>query len=195
MRTCNNILFAGLVIALAAPGPLVAQRSGAEVWGQVCGNCHRIQPPQRYTADKWASIMTHMTIQARLTTEEADAVLEFLQAGAHRMASVAPKESQPVLLASADPGFYPSLGIDGEQLYERQCRVCHGAGGTGDGPAASAMRPPPANLTKLVESRVTDAELESIVSTGRGNMPSFMSILTQEEIRAVVQYVRTLGSR
>ena len=38
---------------------------------------------------------------------------------------------------------------DGEELYLELCAVCHGTGGSGDGPAASAMAKPVTDLTVL----------------------------------------------
>ena len=47
-----------------------------------CGNCHRTQPGDRYTAKDWEAIGMHMTITARLTDAQAAAVLEFLKSSA-----------------------------------------------------------------------------------------------------------------
>jgi mono/diheme cytochrome c family protein len=41
------------------------------------------------------------------------------------------------------------IPVYGQDLYLRYCASCHGIGGTGDGPAASALQPPPADLTRL----------------------------------------------
>ena len=41
--------------------------------------------------------------------------------------------------------------LDGRELYLRYCAACHGVSGKGDGPAATALRPRPANLTRLRE--------------------------------------------
>ena len=38
---------------------------------------------------------------------------------------------------------------DGEDLYAELCAVCHGKGGMGDGPAASALKSAVPNLTVL----------------------------------------------
>ena len=38
---------------------------------------------------------------------------------------------------------------DGEELYLGLCAVCHGKGGMGDGPAASALKSPVPDLTAL----------------------------------------------
>ena len=37
----------------------------------------------------------------------------------------------------------------GKEMFQRYCTPCHGQSGQGNGPAASAMRVPPANLTRL----------------------------------------------
>lgn len=37
----------------------------------------------------------------------------------------------------------------GKALYEANCLTCHGASGKGDGPAATQLRTPPTDLTKL----------------------------------------------
>ena len=37
----------------------------------------------------------------------------------------------------------------GRQMFDTYCAACHGQSGTGNGPAASAMKVPPTNLTLL----------------------------------------------
>ena len=37
----------------------------------------------------------------------------------------------------------------GKEMFDRYCAVCHGADGKGNGPAAPALKTPPANLTQL----------------------------------------------
>ena len=41
----------------------------------------------------------------------------------------------------------------GQQYFMRYCSACHGAAGHGDGPAAPALRPPPADLTRIAQRR------------------------------------------
>jgi mono/diheme cytochrome c family protein len=43
----------------------------------------------------------------------------------------------------------PTSPTSGEQMYATYCAVCHGTKGIGDGPAALAMKVPPADLTAL----------------------------------------------
>jgi hypothetical protein len=41
----------------------------------------------------------------------------------------------------------------GRQLYKRYCSACHGMDGKGQGPVASDLRTPPADLTQIAKRR------------------------------------------
>ncbi len=43
--------------------------------------------------------------------------------------------------------------LEGRDLYEQHCEVCHGAEGKGDGPLADERRVAPANLTQIARVR------------------------------------------
>jgi len=47
----------------------------------------------------------------------------------------------------SQPMVIPSM--DGRDLFEFYCATCHGRDGTGGGPVASALKTPPADLTKI----------------------------------------------
>lgn len=49
----------------------------------------------------------------------------------------------------APKNVYP---LTGENMYMAYCAVCHGKNGRGGGPAASAMKTPPSDLTNLTKS-------------------------------------------
>ncbi len=50
-------------------------------------------------------------------------------------------------LPASDTG---AAGVQkGRALYSQYCRSCHGVTGTGDGPAASSLKVPPADLTSI----------------------------------------------
>ena len=42
---------------------------------------------------------------------------------------------------------------DGKQMFASYCAPCHGRGGKGDGPAAAALNPRPADLTAFARKR------------------------------------------
>ena len=39
--------------------------------------------------------------------------------------------------------------VNGSEMFQEYCAVCHGKDGKGDGPAAAALKKTPANLTQL----------------------------------------------
>jgi mono/diheme cytochrome c family protein len=54
--------------------------------------------------------------------------------------------------ASAVPGD-PVLAELGAESFQRYCASCHGATAHGDGPAAGALKRPPADLTRIAARR------------------------------------------
>jgi mono/diheme cytochrome c family protein len=139
-----------------------------------------------------------MALNARLTSDEADAVTEFL-VGAARRLSMADQRSdaaEPALLASNDPAFIPRAdGVTGAEIYTKQCAACHGKEGKGDGPAAAALTPRPPDLTDASKmGELSDEELFEIIARGKGAMPGFDALLEPEELKAVTEFVRRLSS-
>lgn len=202
MTSNTSALFAvglGAMAALATPARLEAQRSGVEIWSQTCGRCHLPQPAIRYTADQWESIMLDMAIFARLTDDDAAAVLEFLKGGAKRVASADPVRSErpyAVLASAGTAGLAPPPSTDGAALYAQNCTACHGKAGKGDGAAAAALSPRPTNLAdSAFQASRTDAQLREVIASGKGTMPGFGERLGEDGIEALVAYVRSLGAR
>ncbi len=83
----------------------------------------------------------------------------------------------------------------GEALYRAHCAVCHGSEGRGDGPAAAALRPRPADLRRT--ARLADGMVFLRITEGLAGtaMPAFRDILTEEERWHVVNYLRHLTER
>jgi mono/diheme cytochrome c family protein len=58
---------------------------------------------------------------------------------------------------------------DGKQMYANYCAPCHGTDGKGRGPAASALKPGPTNLTVLMKNnhgKYPDAHVVAILEFG-----------------------------
>lgn len=82
-----------------------------------------------------------------------------------------------------------------EDVFQQQCAVCHGIGGEGDGPAAPALKPPPADLTDPERmGELTDDQLREVISQGRGSMPGFSAVLKPDQMEEMVRYVRSLSA-
>lgn len=87
----------------------------------------------------------------------------------------------------------PETVESGGLIYEKRCRLCHGAEGKGDGPMAARIREKPSDLTPAdVRDRMTDGEIFYKISVGKPPMPSMEGTLTEGEIWTLVNYVRSL---
>jgi cytochrome c oxidase cbb3-type subunit 2 len=91
--------------------------------------------------------------------------------------------SDEVLLQ--DPNY-----IMGSGLYKRNCSGCHGESGEGRTSLGPQLN------TSDWQAGITDDEIRTVILEGRRvagtSMDSFRKILTDEEITAVITYVRTL---
>ncbi len=98
----------------------------------------------------------------------------------------------------------PAALARGESLYARDCAACHGPAGKGDGPAGAnlpgmakmdpAMPRGPADFTDAAAMlAASDALLQGkLLRGGMGTgMPEFGSLYTDEELWAMIAYVRT----
>jgi high-affinity iron transporter len=104
--------------------------------------------------------------------------------------------SEQVLLDSSDPSLVLTLGQTGGDLYAKHCSTCHGEHGEGDGPAAAAFTPPPSDLTDAARmEELSDEELLEVIANGKGTMPGYSASLDQDEIAALVQFVRSLADK
>lgn len=83
----------------------------------------------------------------------------------------------------------------GKTIFQQQCVVCHGDKGRSDGPAGMALSPRPSDLTSEEVQAQTDGALFWKISEGRGAMPAFKNMLSEEQRWQVVTYLRTLAKK
>jgi mono/diheme cytochrome c family protein len=79
-----------------------------------------------------------------------------------------------------------------KNLYISMCAPCHGNKGRGDGPAAPALNPHPADHSSKTVQSETDGSLYWKLTTGKGPMQSFKAKLSDEQRWSLVNYIRTL---
>lgn len=90
----------------------------------------------------------------------------------------------------------------GEIIFKRNCAGCHGDTGEGNGPAASSLKPKPANFISSdyrdsIDKNLatySDTELEEIIANGRRGtaMPAWKKGLNAHQISDVLAYIRSL---
>jgi len=101
----------------------------------------------------------------------------------------------------------------GKTQYQASCASCHGSDGKGDGPVASALKTPPADLTLLAKNnsgvfpydkvyQVIDGRNLTIPSHGTREMPVWgyrfgppEAFRFKARMLAVIDYVKTLQQK
>ena len=98
--------------------------------------------------------------------------------------------ASPGKLAKAEAG-YPKDKVNARGLFIETCATCHGQDGrakTFHGWFVGAQ-----NLTSAQWQETTsDAEIVHAIQTGPGMMPAFGKKLSEAEVEALADYVRTL---
>jgi len=98
MKTINKILIGTLmivilaitVVACSAKKDVYAavsdtsqefkiEKSGAQLWGEVCNRCHLAPSPTDYNDTDWETISLHMRVRANLTANEIQKIEGFLK--------------------------------------------------------------------------------------------------------------------
>jgi cytochrome c oxidase cbb3-type subunit 3 len=74
----------------------------------------------------------------------------------------------------------------GDELFEKHCKVCHGADGKGDiGPSL---------IDKEWKYGGSDDDLYYSIAKGRSSgMPNWDHTLNEENIRLIIEYIRSIG--
>lgn len=77
----------------------------------------------------------------------------------------------------------------GAALYGSRCQFCHGVGGDGNGPAASALNPRPKDFTDpRFWNDTSNERIGRTILSGHGRgMPAFT--FSTEDIKSVIDYI------
>ena len=88
---------------------------------------------------------------------------------------------------SANAGAFPA--VDSAQLYAKQCASCHGKDGR-----AKTVKGKLKHARNLADAewqeRVSDERIFNSITNGKEKMPAYGKKLSQEQIEALVTYVR-----
>jgi mono/diheme cytochrome c family protein len=95
-------------------------------------------------------------------------------------------------VAPADDGL-TNAERTARSVYVVACAGCHGAQGHGDGPERAPVMRLPDFASAAWQESLTDDELVSIISLGRGMMPAFGDRIPAEGLRALVGRLRAFG--
>ena len=84
----------------------------------------------------------------------------------------------------------------GRQLFAKDCAVCHGAEGRGDGVAAAALPQRPEDLSRIAPPPLfPDGVVAYRILNGVKMMPAFKSTLSENEIWDLLNFIRSLAKQ
>jgi len=89
------------------------------------------------------------------------------------------------------------LAGEARELWEARCQACHGSDGSGDTKEGKKTRAADLRDPKL-QKAMSDSEMENVIregtpmEAGEKRMPAFKNKLTDEQIKLLVQFVRSL---
>ena len=75
------LIISGCAILLdsCAPTKDIAEKSGAQLWGENCNRCHNAPSQEQYSKDQWNIIGNHMKLKAGITNEEMTKIVAYLR--------------------------------------------------------------------------------------------------------------------
>ena len=79
----------------------------------------------------------------------------------------------------------------GQAIYKEKCMNCHGPSGLADGSVGKLLRVKP--ISDLEVKKLTEAEMIQMVRLGSGKMQSYKGELADAQIKAAVDYLRSLA--
>jgi mono/diheme cytochrome c family protein len=88
----------------------------------------------------------------------------------------------------------PAVIAHGKFVFDNVCITCHGPEGAGDGTLTLIFPKPPSLMTQKVRDWPDGAVFHRPMR-GQGSMPSYARQITQDDVWAVVHYLRDLQSR
>ena len=90
----------------------------------------------------------------------------------------------------------PASLKDAKTIYDKECAVCHGATGNGEGAGAIALKSRPLDFTiSILMDQKTDGDLFYKLSEGRLPMPPYKGKLSEEQRWKLVNYLRTFSKK
>lgn len=84
----------------------------------------------------------------------------------------------------------PALLSEGQKIYSTYCISCHGQNGKGEGAPGMTFEVEPANFHSAGVQEQTDGSLFWKLAEGKGGMPSYKGVLSDEERWKLVTYIR-----
>jgi len=95
-----------------------------------------------------------------------------------------------VLSVSITSACFAADATAGKAVYERKCKMCHGAAGEGNPGMAKALNITIPPLGSDQVQKLSDADMKKVITEGKGKMKPLAG-LSDTDIADAVAYVRT----
>ena len=56
----------------------ISDKSGAQLWGEICNRCHTAPSPEEFNNKNWDIICAHMQVRAKIPEKELNKIKAFL---------------------------------------------------------------------------------------------------------------------
>src|SRR6516225_4428562 len=81
----------------------------------------------------------------------------------------------------------------GADTYKSKCQMCHAADGSGNTPAGKSTKVNPFTSPDVV--KMSDDDLIAVTKRGKNKMPAYAGKLSDDQIKDVIAYIRTLQKK
>ena len=95
-----------------------------------------------------------------------------------------------MLLAVTTMLMTPAFADDAADLYKAKCQMCHGADGKGDTAVGKKLGVRDFHSPEV--AKMSDVQLFDITKKGKDKMPPYNGKLTDDQIKSLIKYVRSL---
>ncbi|HET9802402.1 MAG TPA: cytochrome c [Candidatus Acidoferrum sp.] len=75
--------------------------------------------------------------------------------------------------------------------FRQKCAACHGPDGKAQTPAAKNLGVK--SFADATVAKMSDADLSTAIEKGKGKMPSYGKVMSADDVKAMVAYIRTLA--
>ncbi len=207
---CQTACWILTALLMLAHGSASAGTASTD-YSKYCSVCHGdsgngkshaaqgLQPPPRdFTSADMAQVLTREYIIAVITNGKPGTAMSAWnnQLSGDRIAALADYIRSEFMAESRAIDTAPpaTAATAGKNIYDSTCSVCHGDDGAGALWGRTSLHPPPVDFTHADPvNQLTRERMLASVTHGRSGtaMTAFSSQLTQPQIVAVVDYIRT----
>jgi mono/diheme cytochrome c family protein len=82
---------------------------------------------------------------------------------------------------------------DAAKIYKANCVLCHAPDGSGKSPSGKALGAKDLGSSEV--QKKSDEDLAQVIAKGKGKMPAFGAKLKPDDIKGLVDYIRTLAKK